>query len=412
MRRLSSFRFLSYVVLAVLVTLGGVRLVLSSGFAANRVADRLSELLGVPVRVGSADIGLRTDSSLRKLEIYESGDNAPDVPWAVADDVRADFSAVDMFGDDLPKEVVFEGAAVELRFDESGRLLTHLPKPGGKTEKLPLLRVEGATLTLRQDGRDQPLVITGVSAKFTYADRVFDFTGTFTEERWGTWEVNGSYDAKTGIFKLDLKTDRVDVDEEKLALVPFVPLSVWKQVRISAGTTSVQLSLTVDPAAPAARYRVELHPTNTKVLVTSIDLEADGASGTVLVQDRVVELRNVKGRTANGGIETEADLDFRDAESRLAFTKIKVSDVELQYLPESWFPDSWKPRKQRLNGRLSGDAKLDVIVKADAVVTNGTGKGDLSKLTIQDRPAPPLKLNLKATDGRFHIMPMVKLLPF
>src|SRR5262249_28425663 len=131
--------------------------------------------------------------------------------------------------------------------DESGRMLTHLPKPGGKTEKLPLLRVENATLKLSQAGRDTPLVITGVNAEFTYANRVFDFTGSCTDPRFGTWDVSGSYDANTRIFKLALKADQVDVDEEKLALLPFIPSNVWKQVRIHSGTTSVDLNLTVDP---------------------------------------------------------------------------------------------------------------------------------------------------------------------
>ena len=51
-----------------------------------------------------------------------------------------------------------------------------------------------------------------------------------------------------------------------------------------------------------SHYKVDLVPVNTEVVVTSIDLHADQASGKVTIEDRLVKLRDVKGRTADGTI--------------------------------------------------------------------------------------------------------------
>ncbi len=60
MKRLGRLRFCVYVALTLLVLLGGARLVLSSAYAADKVAGRLSAVLGVPVRVGGVDIAPRS----------------------------------------------------------------------------------------------------------------------------------------------------------------------------------------------------------------------------------------------------------------------------------------------------------------------------------------------------------------
>ena len=66
--------------LAVLFVLAGALLVglrfyLSSRAAARRVADALEDMLGMPVEVESARIGLFGSSTIRRLRIYESADD-------------------------------------------------------------------------------------------------------------------------------------------------------------------------------------------------------------------------------------------------------------------------------------------------------------------------------------------------
>ena len=208
MKRLGRMRFFTYVVLTVLVLLGGVRLVLSSAYAADKVAGRLAYLLGVPVRVVRVDIGLGGGSSVYGLQIFEADDARADSPWVSADDLRADFSALDLFGDDSsPKEIVLNGAHLELRFDKDGSLVTRLPKSTDSTQALPKLRLENARVTIKQEGRERrPLVVTGVSADFTYTEGAFRFDGVCADDYWGEWTVRGSYDsAKDELYQSVIK---------------------------------------------------------------------------------------------------------------------------------------------------------------------------------------------------------------
>src|SRR4051812_16936382 len=83
--------------LAVLFVLAGALLVglrfyLSSRAAARRVADALEDMLGMPVEVESARIGLFGSSTIRRLRIYESAD--ADVPLITIDRAEADLSAL------------------------------------------------------------------------------------------------------------------------------------------------------------------------------------------------------------------------------------------------------------------------------------------------------------------------------
>jgi hypothetical protein len=402
MKRVDRLRFGVYVVLTILVLLGGARLVLSSGFAADRVAGRLATVLGVPVRVTGADIALGGSSSFHGLQIYEADGARPDVPWVSAEDVRADVSAVDLFADDaMPKEVTLGGANVELRFDQDGTLLTRLPKAADTSRGMPKLRLEDARLTIKQAGRERrPLVVTGVTADFSFSDGTFRFEGTCADTFWGQWTVRGSYDVDADVFRLALHSDRAEATDEKLKLLPFVPDEVWEEVRIGEGVTPVDLVMSVHGDEPA-KYRVELKPQNTRVRVSSIDLDADQASGEVVVADAVVTLRNVIGRTAGGTIATEAVLDFRGDDSRLVFSSIRMDKVELHRLPESW-----KLKENQIRGRLSGEARLDVLVKPSGIDMTGSGQGVVSEASVRNLPIfTPIRLKLTAVKDKIRITP-------
>ena len=68
MKRLGRIRFFVYTVLTLLVLLGGARLVLSSGYVANKVADRL----GASASQVRVVIGLKS----RVKQVAVSGDPA------------------------------------------------------------------------------------------------------------------------------------------------------------------------------------------------------------------------------------------------------------------------------------------------------------------------------------------------
>ena len=145
--------------------LGAARCYLTSKHATKQIADKLQGLLGVPVQIDQADVGIRDGSSLQGVQIFEAGNQPPDKPWLKVDKVEVDLTALDVVsGDSSPKRIVLSGAAIELRFNEDGHLLTGLPNikptPG---QPFPELVLQGSQLTLAQEGRP-PMVIKDLNA--------------------------------------------------------------------------------------------------------------------------------------------------------------------------------------------------------------------------------------------------------
>ena len=65
--------------------------------------------------------------------------------------------------------------------------------------------------------------------------------------------------------------------------------------------------------ARTVHYEVVLDPDETVVRVPSIDLQAQHASGHVVIDDRLVTLTNVAGQTADGQIQTTRDAQLSPA---------------------------------------------------------------------------------------------------
>src|SRR6476619_4079602 len=87
-------------VVLLVVIVGGAKLLLRTGFAANKVAAQIQEAVGGPTRVGRLDVGV-TGSSLHDLQFLEEG--APDgsPPWATVTTVDADLSLPQLMRGDL-----------------------------------------------------------------------------------------------------------------------------------------------------------------------------------------------------------------------------------------------------------------------------------------------------------------------
>ena len=120
-------------------------------------------MLGAPVQVDSVDVGVAGPSSVHGLRIFEAGDEAKKSPFVTVDTASTDASAVDLVEGKSPNEITLNGAAISLRFDDSGKLVTHLPKPQPGGGPMPRLHIENGTLTLNQNGRP-PMVIQGIKA--------------------------------------------------------------------------------------------------------------------------------------------------------------------------------------------------------------------------------------------------------
>jgi translocation and assembly module TamB len=377
------------------VALGVARHLLSSGFAAREVAEQLQSLLGGRVEVGAAHIGLEGESSVQDITAYDTTDNPR--PWLRIRGVQADLSVARILTHTQPTNIQLDGAEVVLHFDSDGHLVTRLPSSKGGARPLPHLHIKEGELTLAQAGRD-PMVLHGVTAEVTAgADGEMKIEGRVHDPYWSDWSVDGRYAPEQNTASLVLDTKSCDITMAKLRSVPFIPASVWEQVQVEGETPArVALDFKLGEEKPSVHYRVELSPHHTHVRVASINLEADRANGKVVVDDNVVKLDNVVGEVANGAITTDANMNFRDAPTRMTF-KLGVRDAVLHDLPKTWrVPEG-------IDGRLTGSADVVVTVNHGKVQTTGTGEGVINQPKIGFiRPTRPIHLYLHADGQRLH----------
>ncbi|MGL4549894.1 MAG: hypothetical protein ACRC33_01800, partial [Gemmataceae bacterium] len=235
--------------------------------------------------------------------------------------------------------------------------------------------------------------VRGASAKLDGDAAGFKLAGTVADPRWGTWGVDCSQVSATGAIGVHLKTAApVKVDQKMLEALPFVPKTVWANVKAD-GTTPADVRVRLWTNKPDVSYRVELEPADTKLHVTAIDLKTEGVGGKVTVEDAVVKLDGVSGSAAKGKVQTSGTLDFRAAVTSLAFA-IKADKLWLRQLPERWeLPD-------KITGKISGEANI-VVKVGETVTTTGTGKGRVTEAAFGLVPIfTPIELELYADKGR------------
>jgi hypothetical protein len=392
--------------LAVFLVLAGLglfiaaRFYLSSHSVAGQVSTRLQAMLGAPVQVDTADVGMTGDSSLHGLRVFEPGDDVTQEPFITVAGASTDVSALDLLEGKTPKTVTLTGAAIALRFDAAGRLLTHMPKPQTGNGPMPRVRIENGKLTLNQDGR-QPMVIQGIKAELVGAGADLKATGAIVDPFWGDWTLDGSIANESGVVDLTLTTKGVAVDKAKLTGIPFIAPAVWQEVLVE-GKTPCDFNLRFQlKDNPTMHYRVALAPDDATVHVESIHLDADHAAGKVVVDDNLVQLRGVHGRFAQGQLETEGDLDFRKAAWLLKFTTVAVKKVVLHELPRDWLAAV----RHQIDGELTGEAKnIEVTLADGGVHVTGTGKGVIENpLVAGFKSKEPIPLELRQLNGKLQI---------
>src|SRR5690242_2750818 len=134
------------VVLAIVLVVAA-KLVLRSGFAANKVAAQIQEAAGAPVRVASVDVGL-SGSSLQDLQFLEGGAADGSARWAVIPLVDADLSITQLLRSELAAgTVTLRGPKITLRLDRDNNLVTKLPSPQGPGRAWPAFKFVNAQVT-------------------------------------------------------------------------------------------------------------------------------------------------------------------------------------------------------------------------------------------------------------------------
>ncbi len=137
-----------------------------------------------------------------------------------------------------------------------------------------------------------------------------------------------------------------------------------------------------------------LDPVHTTVHVPSIELTAHDAHGSVVIEDEVVRLRNVQGRAADGDIHLNGDLDFAHEPNKLNFA-VRVQNLVVKDLPKTW------ELPPQIEGRLTGQANLQITLVDGHPQTSGTGEGVVNDARIAGQPAEPIQLKLQAAGSGY-----------
>jgi hypothetical protein len=375
----------------VVVLVVAAKLILRTGFAADKVAAQLQSAAGgAPVHVGSLDVGL-TGSSLHDLQFLEDGAAPGSTPWATVPDVDADVSLVHLIRGDLTGgAVTLHNPKLTFRLDRENRMLTKLPDfGGGASQALPDFKIVGASIVFRREGHPDA-VFSNISGTFHKDGDRMTLDGAADDPDWGQWTILGERSGGQAPFKLALHTDRLRATPDKLRRVPYVPPVTWQQVTLD-GETPVDLAIEFggSGAGPAVRYRVALAPKATTVQVPSIGLVTQNTAGQALVEDGVVTLTDVHGSAAGGTIRVvKSVMDFRGEGSNLRFN-VNADKLVLKDLPKRWGLPQW-------DGRLTGKADLTVTTDRGQVRTSGGGSGVIEGFLSQK-----IDVKLTANEGGY-----------
>jgi hypothetical protein len=368
---------------------------LGSAQARAVVTARLEAVYGGPVRVAQIEVGLH-HSALADVRLYEPSAEATAPPWAVFADVQAEVSALALLrGEARPRTLTVRGAAVTLRFDPQGHLLTRLPLPAAEASAFPAVHLERGQLTLHQEGYPD-LVLTGIEADFQDDGTQLVLQGTVADPDWGTWSVHGTL-PRSGSATLLLQNPGIHLTQTMLDRLPFVAPKVWQHVQVE-GDTPVALTLRLDLAERKARYRLVLEPKATRVHIPAIHLHAEQAHGQLVIEDKVVQLQKVSGQTAGGTLQTSGVLNFRDTPAHMHFA-VEAHGLELARLPKQWSLPS------QIRGRWTGQANLQVTLVEGKAQPQGEGQGVIHEVRIAGLPARPIHLGLQATGSGFRFLP-------
>ena len=343
---------------------------------------RLESLYGGRVRLKRVEIG-PTGTTLYDLELFEADAAPGEPPWVRVRRVDADVTAFNLLdGDGTARQLIVSSAEVLLCFDAAGRLLTRLPQPRPGAGPFPAVRFRDGRLTIRQEGRPD-LVLCAIDATVHADGEQLVVRGSLRDDHDDAWTVRGEVDRSVGTAALSLQTDRARLTAVRLQALPFVPAGVWEQVQ-AEGETPVELTLRLGPRS--VRYRVVLQPTTARLRVAAISLDAEQVSGRVVIEDGLVQLRDLRGRAAGGQVEASGDLDFRTEPSQLNLT-LALHRLDVRQLPAAW------DLPELLEGRLSGRFNF----RLHAGVIDGDGQGEIAEAALRGLtpPAPVRLLRLR-----------------
>jgi len=311
--------------------------------------------------------------------------------------VSAEIALADLLrGRFRPRRVTLLEPRVTLRLDQEARPLTRVPwKRDRRASKadapVPLVVVERARVTVRQEGHPE-MVVSGIGGRLapdrTGASR---WTGQADDPAWGHWDVVGNFPPGFRGGQIVATGLGVEASPEKEVCLPFIPGEVWKNVQ-ARGPVDVRLAVRLTPGeAQPARVRTEITLRRAAVTLAPVGLTAVGTTGKVVVEDGLVRLNRVAGRSVGGGVEADGTMDFTRTPPRCDLT-VKADGLSVAEAPAAWKLED----RGVVGGRLTGSVRIRASLAPEGLdLTGSSGEGVVRGATVQGVPVKSLRLAMR-----------------
>ncbi len=375
------------------------RVFLSTPQAARIVSEKLSNSLGAPVHIKSISAGVDS-STVHEIEIEEAGAANGGKPFATAKEVESNTSVFGLVAGETPTLLTLRGAAVTLRFNSDGKLLTQLPKSDKKDgAKMPTLHLEKGRIALAQEGRPES-VFEGIDADFKQQDGKLLLNGSMVDANWGHWEMSADFDTGKESGQANAKTIGTTRLSPTVAKhIPFLPESVLDEVSIT-GQTTADIHVDFRTHDNFMHYLVKAQPSEVEVFVASANLKTTITSGAVKIEDSVVTLSGAHGQTADGTLKIDGTLDF-SKHPNVFKLKVDADRLLVKDLPAEWQIEKKVPVHDIGTGRLSGKADLVITKGKQGITTGGSGSATVVVPHFVSGQDLTVDLKLRSTGDRF-----------
>ena len=363
---------------------------LRTGSAKQLAASKIGEMLGGNVHVTELSGGIGS------TDVHLEIDGRPGEKPLVSGKIRVDVSPLALAAGREPSVIHFDNPAINLHLDQNDNILDKLPHPKGGAGggKIPDVVITGATIHFVQEGKPD-FIASGIDIRITSAGSKITATGSWKDPLYGSWKLASELDSGTIAGSVQLTSEgQTHLTPQKLKAVPFVPKETWEAVEFDGmSTVDVRIGHSADGKWS---WKVECDPTGTLLTVFPIDLIVTDTSAKVILEGARVTLKNVRGKTADGTLQTDALLDFEKKPSELQFQVI-AKDFNVKKTPPQWELNKYLVDE----GTLNGDAGITLQVADGKVKPLGSGKAKIVGTLAGDKRAYDIHLSSDGERLRF-----------
>jgi uncharacterized protein involved in outer membrane biogenesis len=361
-----------------LVAVEGVR-----RYAASQIVPRLAEMYGGRVEADGASVGLST-STLHNLRLYDADG---ELVLLNGGNVDLGLSLWDLAaGRTTPRRLALHQVELNLRFDDSGKLLTRAPAASQATGALPAeMEIDGA-VNIEEAGRPS-FRVAGIHAIAKSSSPTLNVDGTIADSEFGDWAFSGSVDPQFCSGSLLATAERLPVSPPYLQRLPLLSPAAWQQVTIEgpvAANATVQWTKGSDPM-----LRAEFTTKRSDVALPSLQLAIKHAAGRLTYENATLALSDFHGELSDGTVSASGTLGLAETPLPLQLD-VEVADVDVSPLASRW------SAPVSVRGKLSGQADLRLAFdSAGLTQALATGQADVREAAVADIALEPIHIRLR-----------------